>query len=245
LFRLPLPILTIAPILAVIFSIPQATTAAITANLEGETDTLPIVLPLPSSTTVVNFRAYIFFLVPWYEHDIVWDMNAWFGVLRISSWVMHDFARTRVIEQLDPHVRTWPSVQLYMLAREHRVLEWHIHAFRRLLCRPESLDVEEIDGLGSAMTLKIQTIRLQGERTLTMRIHDQFMRQFHQLAENLWRERPATPLPEFIVELSRNIRDAEQRYRTALPAVAMANGREWAKAPSDEFVLRHFPAEFL
>jgi hypothetical protein len=241
-FRLPLRVLTIAPNLADMFSLPQDAPTSISTHLqEGSEDTLPIVIPLPSAATVTDFRGFMFFLLPYIENDIIWDVGTWLGVLRIANWTMFEPARVSAVEHLEPFALALPPTELLLLAQEHRVMKWHVHAMKKLLCRSQPLVAQEIEVLGSEVAVRIQDLRLQTERTMTVQIHHQFVRHVLQLAEKLWRERPAITSAEFVAIFLQMIRNVEQRYRTLLSSVTLAD----RSVPDDQFVMYHFPAGFL
>jgi hypothetical protein len=152
LFHLPQKILCILPNLSDMFTMPP--------HQEGTSNEHPIVTTLPSKVTVHDFRAFILFLMPALAHDMVWDVTAWIGVLRIANWAMHKSTCDGAIRHLNLIIRTWPPTQLYWFAQEHRVLEWHIHAVKELLGCPEAMSACKVDDLGSDIAVRILNIRL-------------------------------------------------------------------------------------
>jgi hypothetical protein len=200
---------------------------AMPPHQEGISNEHPIVITLPSKATVNNFCAFILFLMPTLAHDIVWDVTAWISVLCIANWAMHKSTRDGAIRHLDSIVRTWPPTQLYWLAQEHRVLEWHIHAVKELLSCPEAMSACKVDNLGSNIVLCILNIHLHEERAANVRIYNQMYLNMRNLVQRLYNERGSVVTMNQTDWILDSMSDLALWYRAALPSVVSLMGNWW------------------
>ncbi|KAF5317395.1 hypothetical protein D9611_003730 [Ephemerocybe angulata] len=109
--------------------------------------------------TALQFRIFVEVLYPRVSDTATVDFTKeeWLDILHVSSLWRFNAIRTLAIRCLNPHIED--PLQMTRFGRSNNILDWFIIGCCTLLCKPESISLDEAEAIGCDIALRLWPIR--------------------------------------------------------------------------------------